>query len=213
MLCDSEKTFWHLLDKQFTGQPHAGSGWWAALNVVLAIGARIATMKAMSEGGKFDEGDLKASRFFKNSLSVHTELTLKNTDLLSVQALLGMAIYMQGTPNPQPSFSLLGSAIRLMHATGLHRNSNGFGLNKTEAEQRKRVAFLAFMLDKDTALRSGRPPLLTDWNVSLPDEISADGVGMVQISVGKEEKANLFRTLCEFAVIAGNIVSPQLPFP
>ena len=56
---------------------------------------------------------------------------------------------MQATPNPQPSFSLTGSAIRLAHSIGLHKKGSGFGLNKIESEQRKRVFWISYMLDKE----------------------------------------------------------------
>lgn len=36
------------------------------------------------------EEDQKAWGYLKNALAVQTELTIRNTDLLSVQALLGM---------------------------------------------------------------------------------------------------------------------------
>ena len=57
---------------------------------------------------------------------------------------------MEATPNPQPSFSLVGAAIRLSHSIGLHKRvSPEFGLTDTEAEQRKRVFWIAYMIDKE----------------------------------------------------------------
>ena len=196
-----EPTFWWLVDKQYSSEPYQGSGWWASLNIALAISYRVRVVKNLSLG----DDDAKAWAFFRNCLAVHTELTLRNTDLLSVQALVAMAMFMQGTPNPQPGFSLIGSAIRLMHSIGLHKRSSGFGLSAMESEQRKRVFWIGYLLDKEMSLRSGRPPMQddNDWNVELPAEEPEDGIGV--ISTDKGEKVNLFRKLCEFALISGKV--------
>lgn len=84
-----ERTFRFLLDKQYSNDPYDGSGWWAAINVVIAIAYRIRVMRNQCSGHDGDE-DTKAWAYFKNALAVHSELTLRNTDLLSVQSLIGM---------------------------------------------------------------------------------------------------------------------------
>lgn len=197
-----EPTFWWLAEKQYSNDPYNGSGWWASLNLAIAMAYRIRVIKTL---GLSEDADDNAWLYFKNALSVHSELTIRNTDLFSVQALLGMALFMQGTPNPQPSFNLAGSAIRLAHSIGLHKKASGFGLNKTEIEQRKRVFWIAYLIDKDISLRSGRPPMQddNDWNVDLPSEEPDDGVGVVPTVDGG--KVNLFRKIAEFSVISGKV--------
>lgn len=59
------------------------------------------------------------------------------------------ALFMQGTPNPQPSFFFIAAAIRLSHSVGLHKRGSDFKLNEVENEQRKRVFWIAYMLDKE----------------------------------------------------------------
>lgn len=160
-----EPTFMHLVERQYSRDPYEGSGWWASINVVLAIAHRL---RVMSNLVPQDE-DKKAWLYLKNAMGVLTELTMRNTDLLSVQALLGMvgcfkltpivscciiltciqSLFLQGTPNPQPSFFLVAAAIRLSHSIGLHKRGSGFGLNPVEVEQRKRVFWISYMLDKE----------------------------------------------------------------
>ena len=137
-----EPTFMHLVDKHYSLEPYEGSGWWASLNVALAIAHRLRVMSNVVG----QEEDEHAWGYLKNAMAVMTELTMRNTDLLSVQALLGMALFLQGTPNPQPSFSLVASAIRLAHSIGLHKRGPGFNLNEVESEQRKRVFWIAYLL-------------------------------------------------------------------
>ncbi|KAJ5582513.1 hypothetical protein N7535_001133 [Penicillium sp. DV-2018c] len=197
-----EATFMHLVERQYSRDPYEGSGWWASINVVLAISHRLRVMSNLVP----HEEDKKAWLYLKNAMGVLTELTMRNTDLLSVQALLGMSLFLQGTPNPQPAFFLVAAAIRLSHSIGLHKRGSGFGLNPAEVEQRKRVFWIAYLLDKDICLRSGRPPVQDDddMNVELPSEDPPDNVGNVPLSDGRS-KFNLFRSLCEFATIESRV--------
>src|SRR3954447_3748438 len=81
-----EPTFMHLVDMQYSPTPYEGSGWWASINVALAIAHRLRVMSNLVP----QEEDQKAWLYLKNAMGVLTELTMRNTDLLSVQALLGM---------------------------------------------------------------------------------------------------------------------------
>ncbi|KAJ9139488.1 Fungal specific transcription factor domain-containing protein [Pleurostoma richardsiae] len=197
-----QPTFMHLVERQYSKDPYQGSGWWASLNVALSFAHRLRVMSNLVP----KEEDDKAWGYMKNAMAVFTELTMRNTDLLSVQALLGMALFMQGTPNPQPSSLLIGTAIRLSHSIGLHKRGTGFNLNPIEIEQRKRVFWIAYMLDKDLCLRSGRPFAQDDddMNVELPDADPEDNIGNIPLADGKG-KMNLFRVMCEFAVIEGKV--------
>ncbi|KAI5273901.1 hypothetical protein E4T47_02810 [Aureobasidium subglaciale] len=197
-----EPTFMHLVDKHYSLDPYEGSGWWASLNVALAISHRL---RVMGEADARVE-DAKAWGYLKNALAVFSELTMRNNDLLSVQALLGMALFMQGTPNPQPGFFLVAAAIRLAHSIGLHKRGSDFNLNEVESEQRKRVFWIGYLMDKDICLRSGRPPIQDDddMNVELPSENPPDNIGVVPIENGKG-KVNLFRIQCVFAMIESKV--------
>lgn len=86
-----EPTFMHLVERQYSRDPYEGSGWWASINVVLAIAHRLRVMSNLVP----QEEDRKAWLYLKNAMGVLTELTMRNTDLLSVQALLGMVSFRQ----------------------------------------------------------------------------------------------------------------------
>ncbi|TLS30288.1 hypothetical protein PpBr36_02360 [Pyricularia pennisetigena] len=197
-----QPTFMHLVERQYSNDPYEGSGWWASFNCALAFAHRLRVMSNLVP----QEEDDKAWKYIKNAMGVFSELTMRNTDLLSVQALLAMALFMQGTPNPQPTFLLIATAIRLSHSIGLHKRATGFNLNPIELEQRKRVFWIAYMLDKDLCLRSGRPPAQddNDMNVELPDADPEDNIGNIPLADGKG-KMNLFRVMCELAVIESRV--------
>ncbi|KAL8872840.1 MAG: hypothetical protein Q9174_001602 [Haloplaca sp. 1 TL-2023] len=203
-----EPTFMHLVNMQYSRSPYEGSGWWASFNIALAIAHRIRVMNNLVP----QEDDNKAWMYLKNAMGVLTELTMRNLDLLSVQALLGMvcsrltgfstplmfeqAMFLLGTPNPQPSFFLVAAAIRLANSIGLHKRGSGFNLNSVEIEQRKRVFWIAYLLDKEWDD--------DDFNVDLPSEDPIDNVGNIPLAEGKG-KINLFRLMCSFAVIESKV--------
>ncbi|KAF2476838.1 uncharacterized protein BDR25DRAFT_208729 [Lindgomyces ingoldianus] len=197
-----EPTFMHLVEKHYSKDPYEGSGWWASLNVALALGHRLRVMSNLVP----QEEDEKAWQYLKNAMAVQVELTMRNTDLLSVQALLGIALFLLGTPNPQPTYFFVAAAIRLSHSIGLHKRGAAFNLNSSEIEQRKRVFWIAYMLDRDICLRSGRPPVQDDddINVELPSEDPPDNIGNIPLSDGKG-KLNLFRLMCTFALIESKV--------
>ncbi|KAL9605287.1 MAG: hypothetical protein Q9179_001535 [Wetmoreana sp. 5 TL-2023] len=190
-----EPTFMHLVNKQYSRQPYEGSGWWASFNIALAIAHRIRVMNNVVP----QEEDNKAWMYLKNAMGVLTELTMRNLDLLS-------AMFLLGTPNPQPSFFLVAAAIRLANSIGLHKRGSGFNLNPVEIEQRKRVFWIGYLLDKDICLRSGRPPAQDDddMNVELPSEDPIDNIGNIPLADGNG-KINLFRLMCSFAVIESKV--------
>ena len=105
---------------------------------------------------------------------------------------------------------------------GLHKRGSAFNLNAVEIEQRKRVFWIGYILDKEyvstaqrrnilliwrsICLRSGRPPAQDDddMNVELPTEDPSDNIGNIPLADGKG-KANLFRIMCSFAIIESKV--------
>lgn len=202
----NERTFMELIDNAFsTPTPYKSSGLWASINVALAIASSATT----DIHGR--QPDSEAWGYLKNALAVTNELTMYNVDLMSIQALLGMTLFFRGTSNPQPSFSLLSAAIRLSHTIKLHRNCDNPAISAEENEQRKRVFWVAYFLDKETSLRSGRPSAQDDddVDVDLPSEEPADQIGIVLLNSADDEigkpSSNVFRSICAFAQIQSRV--------
>ncbi|OCK85008.1 hypothetical protein K432DRAFT_431872 [Lepidopterella palustris CBS 459.81] len=195
-----EPEFMTFLERQYSQNPYNGVGWWASLNVVLAI-----TLGLQAVNHAPLDVIEKAWDYLRNALAVLTELTVQSTDLFSVQALLGMALFMQRTADPRPTAFLIASAIRLSHNLGLHRNESGYNVDPREAEQRKRVFWIAYRIDKDTCIRSGLPLIQDDddMNVDLPSRNPEDELG--SISLDGQGKANIFRLMAEFALIEARV--------
>ncbi|EWC44067.1 hypothetical protein DRE_01419 [Drechslerella stenobrocha 248] len=198
-----QQTFESLLEDQYSNNPPQGTGWLASLNMVLAIGSRI--RGSMLKQPSADE-DSRGWKYFQNAMCLYPVLTLQNTDFLSIQALLAMALFLQGTANPQPLYNIISAALRVSFSIGLHRRADAFGFGREEAEHRKRVFWIAYVIDKDIALRSGRPSIINDddMNIELPEEESFDGLGMIELAGGRG-KVNLFRRTCRFAQIQSRV--------
>lgn len=88
-----QPTFEQLFEKQYSDNPPTESGWYAAFNIVLAIACRLRVGHTPSQ----EPNDLSPQEyldrswdFFQNAASVMLELLIKNSDLLSIQALIGM---------------------------------------------------------------------------------------------------------------------------
>lgn len=197
----SEPPFMALVERQYSAQPCDSVGWWASLNVVIAISLGLQALNNAPATLLENSRD-----YLRNGLAVLTELTIRGTDLFSVQGLLGMALLMQGTPDPRPSAFLLASAVRLAHTLGLHKQESLNNLPALEAEQWKRVFWITYRLDNDMCIRSGLP-LLQDgeaMNIDLPSENPEDGLGLIPLPNGNR-KANMFRAMAEFARIDAQV--------
>ena len=193
-LFDAE-SFLGMVNRHFSWNPSESPSWWAALNIVLALGYR---QRAESSGASSDDWQ-RCFGHVKNAMNVVTELFMRTCDLLAVQALLGLALFFQGTPNPQPLFMFAAAAVRLSQSIGLHK-SNSFGLPASQIEERRRVFWMAFMLDADICQRTGRPAAqdTRDFSTLLPREDPFDGLGVMKIG---NSKFNFFSALARFALI------------
>lgn len=197
-----ERTFTNLLERQYGNNVQQSSGWWASVNIALATAYQLRAVKHSSQ-----EDFHKAWMHFKNAMAVLSEMAFVDADVLCVQAILTMAIFvLENSTAPQPAFILSSMAIKMIHALGFHKSGSESRISAVEAEQRKRIFWIAYMLDKDACLRFGQPPLQDDgdMDIELPLEEPEDNMGTIP-RTDCEKRINLFRTQCQFAVIAGKI--------
>lgn len=186
-----ETSFMNRLERQFSWNPDDSPSWWVSLNIVLAFSYRErAQMSADSDG---TDNWQACFGHVRNAMNAVVEVFMRNTDLLAVQGILGLALFFQGTPNSQALFMFAAAAMRLSHSIGLHRN-NIMRLTPSQVEERRRTYWIAFVLDADISLRVGRPPVqdLEDYDTPLPAEVPRDGKGVISLE-GTE--VNLFRLL------------------
>lgn len=201
MPCLHPPTFMTLLGQQYCDTSEESPAWWVALNAVLAIAQR---RRVETGRSPLAEEDL-AWGYAANALGSTLDVLMRSSCLLSVQALLTIGWFFIGTPNPQPAFMLVGSAVRLAHTIGLHRNDYNHNLSSVEKEMRNRVFWVAVTLDSQLCLQTGRPPAhdLHDFHPRLPSDALEDDSGILQATDGS--KINTLRVQAQFALIQASI--------
>lgn len=113
---------------------------WAAINIVLALGYRVLQDQLMEHG--------KVAQCVRNVQSVLANLLLRNDDLLGLQVLLGMVMLHQGAKDSRLANVLIGSVVRLAHSMRLNRKLAHDSLFPDLAQQKNRVFWIAYCLDK-----------------------------------------------------------------
>ncbi|CAG9946960.1 unnamed protein product [Clonostachys rosea f. rosea IK726] len=158
--------------------------WKALLNAVMASGCRAALSEETAEA--FQESGRESWGYFQNALSCETAIVHGATDLMAVQALAVMTIYAQGLSSPQRlEYTLCSIAYRLAQSLGLNcRPQPGWNLSEGEIQERSRVFWVIYCLDKTIALRCGRPQMIDD------DEIGCCFPSAVRISRSAETSLN-----------------------
>ncbi|PLN84559.1 hypothetical protein BDW42DRAFT_162219 [Aspergillus taichungensis] len=190
-----EATFMKLVEWQYTQQTCDDAARWASINIIISL----AYEYRYSNTQKSEKDRERAWLYYKNAMSVFAELTLRRTDLLSVQALLGMALFLRGNSGTQSTLPIITAAIRASHRLGLHRNIPRPHLPPAEQEQRKRVFWIAYILDQSTCIRSGNAPTqhYEDLDVEFPVEEESEFV--------LTNNTSFFRQLCSMTVIKSRI--------
>jgi transcription factor-like protein len=84
-----EKSFMTLIEWQYTQQTCNDTATWASINILIAMAYR----DRIGNSQRPEKDNEKAWLYFKNAASVLTDLILRRSDLLSIQALLGMVGY------------------------------------------------------------------------------------------------------------------------
>ncbi|KAI9376711.1 fungal-specific transcription factor domain-containing protein [Aspergillus egyptiacus] len=191
-----EETFMKLVEWQYTQQTCDDAARWASINIILAL----AYEYRFSNNQKSERDREKAWLYYKNALSVFPELVLRRTDLLSVQALLGMALFLQGNSGSQTSLPIVTAALRSSHRMGLHRDIPRSYLPKSEQEQRKKVFWIAFILDQSISIRLGNAPIqhFDDFDIGLPSDEAVEELRFT-------DDKPFFPQVCRIAVIRSRI--------
>lgn len=172
-------------------------GQWACLNVVLALTYQFPQGTAQDMQEECDTWG-----YFENAFAAVGQLMTMHVTLWSVQALLGMALVIQGTPNQGPVSLLVSAAMKLAHRMGLHRPCQDPNISAAEIEERKWVFWIAYSLDKDLSLRMGQPSAQDDddMDVELPYEIDSS-----LIYPGELTRIAFFNFRARLAMIQGQI--------
>ncbi|KAF4973267.1 hypothetical protein FZEAL_9366 [Fusarium zealandicum] len=176
---------------------------WAAVQIVMALGYRTPQLTiAESQTVNIE----KADQCLRNAQTVVSELVTRDQDLLGVQILLGIVILFQNSRDPKPASVIIGTAVRLAHRLRLHSCEAAEFFPAAEAEQRSRVFWIAYTLDKDICLRANTPSCQfdDDVDIALPTLAPADSAGLIWTQ-NAQVHFNYHRRRVELAYIQGKV--------
>ncbi|KAH7129864.1 hypothetical protein B0J13DRAFT_563440 [Dactylonectria estremocensis] len=138
-----------LLDSQYTAssiEPAEDPARWATVNAFMALAVRHKT----APGSEAELSGI-AHGFYQNAVVVLPELILKEPSLLSLQALLSMAMFAEATSDTRASLMLRANAsLQLESIRSEWLISNTFA-DLEENQQYTRVSQVASMLDEDNS--------------------------------------------------------------
>ena len=191
---------------------------WAFLQIGFALGTRASRFETANARLDLAKG---GSSYLANAQTVIPDLVTHDDDLLGLQTLLGIVILLQNRSDQKPGSAILASAMRLVHRLELNSGSPDRRWSSSEALQRYRVFWIAYMLDKvrfqvyllltdlsaqETSLRVKTPSFQfdNDIDIPLPPMFSEDGVGLLSTVDGRNV-LNYFRLRVELAYIHGII--------
>ncbi|KAL1904295.1 hypothetical protein Sste5344_010005, partial [Sporothrix stenoceras] len=176
--------------------------WWACINTVLSLAYRLRAMRPVRTSGDLSKETEGSCGHIHNAIAVLSELLLLHDSFPAVQALVGMAAVLQGTPNPHSASVLVTAALRMAQGMGFHRrtcrdDTANSTLSVEQKAQRRRVFWIAFCIDKDISLRTGQPFAQDDDDMdpALPPALK----GVSTIAHG------IFHARIGLAVIQGQI--------
>ncbi|KAF5021355.1 hypothetical protein F66182_6600 [Fusarium sp. NRRL 66182] len=203
-------TFLAQLSTLGTSSDGQSYSWMALLNAVLACGCRAALSDETADA--FKASGCEAWRYFKNALSYEMLIAHVSTDLLAVQAVAVMTVFAQGLSCPQRlEWTLSSMASRLAQALALHRHpAPEWNLSEDEKQERNRVFWVIYCLDKTIALRSGRPSVICDDDISccFPRRVEINQRGedaMPVESPPRPSSFDFFLCLTRLARICGDV--------
>ncbi|KAL5313078.1 hypothetical protein ACEPPN_019505 [Leptodophora sp. 'Broadleaf-Isolate-01'] len=148
------------LKAQFSGTESSHDPAWYALRaVVYAFGCRNAAYRE-TVPESWGDAQRKSWRYFENALSVYTELVHFRSNISMVQALLAMAVFVEGLGHPKLEYMLISTAVRLAQSKGLHlQPASTSKLSASEIALRSRLFWTMYAYEKHVAYRAGRPSL------------------------------------------------------
>lgn len=120
---------------------------WAAILVVIALGSR-SLIPGKTVGPDSGERAERENYCMLNAQSVMSELVSRDEDLLGIQVLLALVMLFYNCSDSRPASILSGTAMKLAHRLQLHSSSSAQHFTSEEVQQRSRLFWIAYILDK-----------------------------------------------------------------
>jgi hypothetical protein len=154
-------------------------------------------------------------KYYKAGRSILQDIT-DCRDLISLQILLFIILFLQATSNLSSCYPFVGIALRSSLRIGLHRHLQHERINVIEQEVRKRVFYVIRQMDIYVSTLLGFPLLLSvdDINQPLPAEVDDEYItptGILQPPPGSASFFEAFNAHAELMEILFKITKYVYP--
>jgi hypothetical protein len=170
---------------------------WATLNALIAMG-----IHWKADNRAIQELFPISWSHFKNAYAIFPELVMRGPSIESCQAILVMALFMQGTADAVAFTSLLSAAMHTAQCIGLHledENSPSAGLNM---KKRRRTFWLIHVLQCNVSFKFELPAPSGEIEVKFPSQESL---------IGGSTSTDLLRYMSTLSLIQSRIIRELRP--
>ncbi|KIX07982.1 uncharacterized protein Z518_02636 [Rhinocladiella mackenziei CBS 650.93] len=154
------------------------SGWLVSLHMIVAFATLYPRPPDAFPG---DVGQQNSTRIRNNCLKTarsHLTALAGKCVQSSLEALLLLALFLHNFKERNSAWMIVGSAIRIALAIGLHRNDTSTSFRPVEREARKRLWCTLYAFEQFLCMSLGRPSAIDDHevDVSTPWDVLLDGL-------------------------------------
>jgi hypothetical protein len=199
----SRDKFMRRMEAEYPPNKHADYSWWSTVIAVLCYAHRL---RAMSTPAQADEENMAACPYMKELLDMAPKLSYGKPSVESAQVLLGISSILRGSAMPDLAPMLVAVAIRMLQTLDAHKQEAPGSPYYFARKERERTFWVAYILDKDIALITRKPPVLSEVDISRPPPLDRndDHVGTVR-SFDSCFDVNLFRASQRLASIQAQV--------
>ncbi|WVR05894.1 hypothetical protein IAU60_002920 [Kwoniella sp. DSM 27419] len=125
---------------------------------------------------RLGEAEKGSSRAYKARAMQSLHAAVAKEDLLAVQSLIVLGIYLLYDPSGIPLWHVVGFAARIATALNLHRRAKDADLPRELLEHRRRVFYSLFNLDRLVAVTLSKPLAIADNDIDVepPSSLPTD---------------------------------------
>lgn len=197
----SQKRLVDLYTDVFSGTPTLDCLQLKAVYSTLAIAYRLRAMSPLAS----DADNHNAKSFVEQTSAALPRILIARPSVPSSQYLVGIAVVMHGTHNPQGTRCLLAAALRML----LDLSPRGL---EYDEEQAARVFWIAFSMDVDLAIRNGQwsstvfsPPRRYE-RIQLSEDMGVVPIGQQQFPIF-QHRVQLTKIQSRFLQAVGRVRS------
>lgn len=116
----------------------------------------------------FTSGSWSSTATERGAKALCLDQILSGSSIETVQAMLLMSQYLQGTHRSVMTWNMHGIAVKAALQLGLHSTASFKDYSPLEREMRTRTWFACVMLDRTLSMTFGRPPAIPDSYIRTP---------------------------------------------